>query len=142
MNEIVEDTYIAGERDARQGVREMLIKCGEETEAMLTGQVGTSPGAGVGNINASRFASEDVVALEHRNRKSSLDQLMRSAKATNAATQNRDLRRHHRLAITRRFSRLVETWVSGDVSTRWMAAIDKWRCCPVAGMKDTPDKLP
>jgi hypothetical protein len=102
MNEIVEDTNIAGERDACQGVWEMLIKCGEETETVLTGQVGTSSGAGVGNVKASRFASEDAVALEHRNRKSSLDQLMCGAKATNAATQNRDLRRHHCLATTRR----------------------------------------
>ena len=112
VNEIVEDTYIARERDAHQGVWEMLIKCGEETEAMLTGQVGTSPGAGVGNVKTSRFASEDAVALEDRNCKSSLDQLMCSAKATNATTQNRDLRRHHRLATTN-VRQIGETWLSG-----------------------------
>jgi hypothetical protein len=86
MNEIIEDTYIARERDTHQCVRKMLIKRGKETETMLAGQVNTSSVAGVGNIKASRFASEDVVALEYRNRKSSLDQLMCGAKAANAAT--------------------------------------------------------
>jgi hypothetical protein len=43
-------------------------------------------GAGVGNINAPRLASEDVAALKHGDRKSALDQLMCGAKAANAAT--------------------------------------------------------
>ncbi len=108
MNEIVEDTYVARERNTHQGVRQMLIKRREESEAMLTGQVTTSAGAGVGNIKASRLASEDVVALEHRNRKSSLDQLMRGAKAANATTENCNLTRHHRIASRRRFTTLLE----------------------------------
>jgi hypothetical protein len=37
MNEIVEDTYIGREWDAHQGVWQMLIKRGKESEAMLTG---------------------------------------------------------------------------------------------------------
>jgi hypothetical protein len=108
MNEIIEDTYITRERDTHQGVRKMLIKRGEESEAMLTGQVTMSTDAGVGNVKASRFASEDVVSLEHRNRKPSLDQLMRGAKAANATTENCNFTRHHRLATRRRFTRLLE----------------------------------
>jgi hypothetical protein len=64
----------------------MPIKRGKESEAMLAGQVDTSSGAGVGNINAPRLASEDVAALKHGDRKSALDQLMCGAKAANAAT--------------------------------------------------------
>ena len=84
MNEIVEYTYIGREWDAHHGVWQMLIKRGKESEAMLTGQVDTSSGAGVGNINAPRLASEDVAALKHGDRKSALDQLMCGAKTANA----------------------------------------------------------
>jgi hypothetical protein len=64
----------------------MLIKRGEESEAMLSGKVTTSADAGAGNIEASRFASEDVVAFEHRDGKSSLDQFVCGAEAADAAT--------------------------------------------------------
>jgi hypothetical protein len=37
MNEIVKNTYIGREWDAHQGVRQMFIKRGKESEAMLTG---------------------------------------------------------------------------------------------------------
>jgi hypothetical protein len=75
---------------------------------MLTGQVTPSTNGGVGNVKASRFASEDVIALEYRNRESSLDQLMRGAKAANTTTENCNLTRHHRLATRLRFTSLME----------------------------------
>jgi hypothetical protein len=50
LSEIVEDTYVGREWDARQGVWQILIKRWKESEAMLTWQVDTSSGAELGKM--------------------------------------------------------------------------------------------
>src|ERR1700733_5243527 len=94
MHQVVEDTYIPRKRNAHQRVRQMLIKRRKEPEPMLTRQVLAPIGAGVGNINAARLATEDFGALIHRHRKPALNQLMRGAKPANTTTKNRNRRRH------------------------------------------------
>jgi len=85
---IVERVAVRAIRNAPHGIGDVLIKAGEEAEAVLPGKRQPAAAFRTGNRNAARLSSEHALAFIHPHPKAALGQFLRGAEPRDAATQN------------------------------------------------------
>src|ERR1022692_711523 len=84
---VIENAHVAWERYSHHGVRQMPVKSGEEAETVLARKILAAASARTWDRQTARLPSKNILRFVNGNPESALDQLVRGAQASNAATQ-------------------------------------------------------